>query len=187
MPSLDINYLQLLKDNFKNYPVFIETGTCNGDTIFSVEPHFDMLYTIELSQKYFNNTSSRYNGNKINFIFGDSSHVFETLLPNINQDAVFFLDGHWSSGDTAKGNKDCPLIEEIQHINILYKNKAIIIIDDFRLFGKGPKIGGCNEDWTDITKEKICNILSSRITEIYHLDSTQARNDRLIIHITPKE
>lgn len=186
MPSLDINYLQLLKDNYKNFPIFIETGTCNGDTIFSVEPHFDMLYTIELSQKYFNNTRSKYTGKKINFIFGDSSIVFESLLGNINQDAVFFLDGHWSSGDTAKGNKDCPLIEEIQHINNLYKNKAIIIIDDFRLFGKGPKIG-FNEDWTDITKEKLCSILSSRITEIYHLDSTHAKNDRLVIHINSKE
>jgi len=186
MPSLDINYLQLLKDNFKKYPIFIETGTHNGETIFSVEPHFDMLYTIELSQKYFNNTRSKYNGKKINFILGDSSILFETILSNINQDAVFFLDGHWSAGDTAKGNKDCPLIEEIQHINSLYKNKAIIIIDDFRLFGKGPKIG-FNEDWTDITKEKLCNILSSRITEIYHLDSTHAKNDRLVIHINSKE
>jgi hypothetical protein len=186
MPSLDINFLHLLKDNFKKYPIFIETGTYNGDTIFSVEPYFDMLYTIELSQKYFNNTKSKYKGKKINFILGDSSFVFESFLPNIDRDSIFFLDGHWSSADTAKGNKDCPLIEEIQHINNLYKNKAIIIIDDFRLFEKGPKTGS-NEDWTDITKEKICSILSSRITDIYHLDSTYAKNDRLIIQINSKE
>ena len=97
MPSLDINYLQLLKDNYKKFPIFIETGTFVGETIFSVEPHFDMLYTIELSQKYFNNTRSKYNGNKINFILGDSSIVFESLLPNINSDAIFFLDGNWSN------------------------------------------------------------------------------------------
>ena len=186
MPSIDINFLNILKDNFKKYPLFIETGTHNGDTIFSVEPYFNFLYTIELSKKYFNNTRSRYKGNKINFILGDSSTVFESLLPNINQDAVFFLDGHWSSGDTAKGNKDCPLIEEIHHINSLYKNKAIIIIDDFRLFGKGPMVG-LNEDWTSINKQKIIDILSNRITEIYHLDSTHAKDDILIIHINSCE
>ena len=186
MPSIDINFLNILKDDFKKYPLFIETGTNNGDTIFSVEPYFNFLYTIELSQKYFINTRSRYKGNKINFILGDSSIVFENFLPNINQDAVFFLDGHWSSGDTAKGNKDCPLIEEIQDINSLYKNKAIIIIDDFRLFGKGPMVG-LNEDWTSINKQKIIDILSNRITEIYHLDSTHAKDDRLIIHINSCE
>lgn len=186
MPSIDINFLNILKDDFKKYPVFIETGTNNGDTIFSVEPFFDFLYTIELSQKYFNGTRSRYKGNKIDFIFGDSSIVFESLLPNIKHDSIFFLDGHWSSGDTAKGNKDCPLIEEVQHIYNLYKNKAIIIIDDFRLFEKGPSVG-LNEDWTCINKQKITDILSNRITEIYHLDSVHAKNDRLIIHINSCE
>ena len=186
MPSIDVNFLTLLNDDFKKYSTFIETGTLDGETIFSMEPYFDLLYTIELSEKYFNNTRSKYKGNKINFIFGDSSIVFETLLPNIKDNVIFFLDGHWSSGDTARGNKDCPLLEEIQHINNLYKNKAIIIIDDYRLFQKGPKLG-LNEDWTDINKQTIIDILPNRITEIYHLDSTCAKNDRLIIHINSCE
>jgi len=186
MPSIDINFLNLLKDDYKKYSVFIETGTHNGESIFTMEPYFDLLHTIELSEKYFNNTRTKYQGNKINFIFGDSSIVFESLLPTINQDIVFFLDGHWSSGDTARGNKDCPLIEEIQHINNLCKNKAIIIIDDYSLFERGPTLG-LNEDWTDINKQNIIDILSNRITEIYHLDSTCAKNDRLIIHINSCE
>ena len=66
---------------------------------------------------------------------------------------VFFLDGHWSSGDTAKGEKDCPLIEECVGIDKTYKaKKGIVIIDDYRLFG--TKI---NEDWKEITKESILN------------------------------
>jgi hypothetical protein len=182
MPSIDIKFLLSLHDDFKKYTTFIETGTLNGDTIFSVEPYFDLLYTIELSKKYFQSTSSKYKGNKIHFIEGDSSTVFKSLLPSINTNAIFFLDGHWSSGDTAKGDTDCPLIEEIQSINDLYKNQAIIIIDDARLFGKGPNVG-FNEDWTNISDDKIINILSNRISQYYYLDSTCAKNDRLIIHI----
>ena len=186
MPSLDIQFLNSLKEDYKQFPIFIETGTLNGDTTFAMEKYFNKIYTIELSEKYYNSTKSKYNGDKIDFLLGDSSVVFEHLLPRIDEDVIFFLDGHWSSGDTGKGLKDCPLIEEIQHINNLYKNKAIIIVDDYRLFEKGPN-SGYNEDWNDINKQKIADILSNRINEVYHLDSPCAKDDRLIIHINAIE
>lgn len=182
MPNIDYIFLNTLQDDYMNYTYFIETGTLNGDTIFAVEPYFNKLYTIEYSEKYYNNTKNKYNGNKINFILGDSSIVFKTLLPEIDYNSIFFLDGHWSSGDTGRSEKDCPLIEEITNINILFKHKGIIIIDDFRLFGLSPQTGN-NEDWSYISKDKILNILQNRIEKIYHLDSNYAKNDRLIIHI----
>jgi hypothetical protein len=178
MPSIDFNFLNLLQDDYTKYNCFVETGTLVGNTIFSVEPYFNKLYTIEFSEKYYINTKNNYRGNKINFILGDSSIVFETLLPNITDKCIFFLDGHWSSGDTGRSDKDCPLYEEITHINNLFVNDAIIIIDDFRLFGL--KI---NEDWSEINKEKLLNILNRRINMVYHLDSPIAKDDRLIIHI----
>jgi hypothetical protein len=182
MPSIDINFLNNLKENYNNYNTFIETGTYNGNTILNIEPYFNNLYTIEFSDKYNNNTKNKYNGNKINFILGDSSIVFYTLLPTIKNNTIFFLDGHWSSGDTGKSFKDCPLIEEITAINYLFKYDAIIIIDDYRLFGQSPKTN-CNEDWSDISKDKILDILKNRTTNIYHLDSDECKDDRLIIHI----
>lgn len=94
MPSLDNLFLNLLQDDYTKYNCFIETGTLNGETIFSVEPYFNKLYTIELSEKYYNNTKNKYSGSKINFILGDSSIMFESLLPNITDKCIFFLDGH---------------------------------------------------------------------------------------------
>uniref|UniRef100_A0A6C0HYQ4 Methyltransferase n=1 Tax=viral metagenome TaxID=1070528 RepID=A0A6C0HYQ4_9ZZZZ len=182
MPSLNKEFLNKLQDDFTQYTCFIETGTYLGDTIFEMEPIFDKIYTIEFSEKYHNNTKNKYNGNKINFILGDSSIIFENLLPIIQKKTIFFLDGHWSSGDTGKSEKDCPLIEEITHINNLCKQEAIIIIDDYRLFGLSPETG-LNEDWSSISKAKILSILGSRITKMYHLDSEHAKDDRFIIHI----
>lgn len=182
MPSINQSFLLELKSDYSEYTTFIETGTLNGETILHLEPYFDNLYTIEISELYYNKAKSLYNGNKIRFILGDSSHVFANLLPNISDKCIFFLDGHWSCGDTGKGEKDCPLIEEIQHINNLYKNESIIIIDDLRLFGLSEKCG-YPVNWGDINKDTILNILNDRILDVYTLDSEASKNDRLIIHL----
>jgi hypothetical protein len=186
MPSINKFFLNLLHDDYTKYNCFIETGTFFGDTIFSVEPYFNKLYTIEISEKYYYNAKNNYSGSKINFILGDSASVFESLLPNISDKCIFFLDGHWSSGDTGRSNKDCPLDEEITHINNLFTNDAIIIIDDFRLFGLDKSSGKLGEDWSKINKENLLNILQARINKVYHLDSECAKDDRLIIHINAK-
>lgn len=185
MPSINICFLELLHEDYKNYNYFIETGTLDGDTIFELEPYFNKLYTIELSEKYYKSSKNKYKGDKIDFILGDSSIVFETLLPRISDRCIFFLDGHWSGGDTGKSSKDCPLIEEITNIYNLFKYNGIIIIDDYRLFGL-DKNSGCNEDWSQISKNQILNILNDRIEKVYHLDSECDKDDRLIIHIKSK-
>ena len=59
MPSIDKLFLNTLCDDYKKYSCFIETGTLNGDTTFEMEPYFDKLYTIEFSEKYYNNTRNK--------------------------------------------------------------------------------------------------------------------------------
>jgi hypothetical protein len=188
MPALNISFFTQLQDDYTKYNTFIETGTNMGWTTFNMEPHFKKVYTIEISELYYNSTKSKYHGNKIEFLLGDSSDVFQSLLPTINDPTIFFLDGHWSNGNTGKGVKDIPLLEEIKHINTLFKHDAILIIDDFRLFGKGPQVDTnsemwCGEDWSEINKKSLVDILSDRITNIYHLSSELTADDRLIIHI----
>ena len=178
MPSIGKDFLLRLQDDYKNYNTFIETGTHTGNTIFSMEPHFEKLYTIELSKKYYVNTSEQYSGNKIIFFHGDSTEFLNVLCPEIKENAIFFLDAHFSNGDTAQGKLDCPLLSEIQAINDFFKEYAIIIIDDFRLFGTH-----LNENWSDIYKSSIENILGKRIYKSYHLPSELSPIDRWVIHI----
>lgn len=149
-----------------------------------MEPYFGKLHTIEINSKLYKRTKGSYHGNKINFILGDSSIVLNNLLPTITEKCIFFLDGHWSCGNTGRGDKDCPLIEEIEHINNLFQYDGIIIIDDFRLFGLPKEIEIV--DWSEINKDKILNILNSRINKVYHLPSNLNENDRFIIHINAK-
>lgn len=183
MPSLTEEFLKKLKSDYHQYPTFIETGTYVGSTTFNMESCFNHIYTIEINESLHQNVKNRYTGQKIQFLLGDSSIVFKDLLPTIEEDSIFFLDGHWSSGNTGRGSKDCPLIEEIICINFLFKKNAIIIIDDVRLFGKGPNLGNLVENWEDISKDKILDVLKDRITDVYTLDSECSPSDRLIIHI----
>lgn len=189
MPSLNLQFLSTLKDDYSKYPIFVETGTYYGETTFAMEPFFKNLYTIEISPQLYNISKYRYNSsslqrNKINFLLGDSSHELEKLCPLLNNKTIFFLDGHWSCENAGKGDKDCPLIEKVTHINNLFKFEGIIIIDDVRLFGKGPKTNDEFVDWNDISESKIINILKDRITQFYFLPSSMHEKDRMIIHIS---
>lgn len=183
MPSLTKNFMESLKGNYKDYPIFLETGLFEGHTILAMEPLFPTLFTVEIKEKYYHDVKTRYSGEKINFILGDSSYVFETLLPTLDEPVIFFLDGHWSSGSTGRSEKDCPLYEEMTHIKNLFKQNAIIIVDDYRLFGLGPNVSKEICNWEDIEKTRLLDIIKDRVTDVYHLPSELHPEDRLIIHI----
>jgi len=182
MPSIDITVLEKLEDDYKNYSTFVETGTYYGQTISSMIPYFQELHTIEIGRDLYNQTKNKYNHPKVYFYLGDSSVVLTDVLKKVSQDTIFFLDAHWSSGDTSKGDKDVPLLEELQEINTNFKNKGILIIGDYNLFGKGPNKlldQYCAEDFTDISLDKILSIFNRRINKYYFIDSYT----RLIVHI----
>ena len=179
MRSIDHSFLLKLKSDYKNYNTFIETGTFQGDTTFAMEPYFQNLITIEVKEELHKSVVSKYEGDKIKFIHGDSVEVFKYLFKYVHDKSIFFLDGHYSSGITGYNNKTVPLIDEIELINKNFKNEGIIIIDDVRLFGK--MLG--SEDWSEISKDKILEILFDRISDFYYMESELDKQDRLVIHI----
>lgn len=155
-----------------DYNTFVETGTNYGGTAFHMAQYFKNIHTIELEPKLYNNCCMIKEAKKINnvnLILGDSAEVFKSILPTLNEKIIFFLDGHFCGAGTAKGNKDCPLLEELQTIN--NRNSGdVIIIDDYRLFNTKQ-----NEDWSLITVKNVIETLNRHDTLYF------ARNDRLIV------
>ena len=164
MPSLKIadlkdtlNKVQHIKDRYKEftYDTFIETGTHVGRTTFEMAKYIKTVETIEVKKELYDHCkaeSNRHNISNINFHLGDSSKVLGNILDNLNTQCIFFLDGHFSHDVTGRGDKDVPLLEELQQINDKHNYNSIIIIDDARLFGTKM-----DEDWSDITLDKIVN------------------------------
>lgn len=128
-----------------NSQVLIETGTYLGDMIAAQKNNFNRIYSVELSKMLWEKAVKRFkNAPHIQILLGDSAVVLKEIVPSIQEPAIFWLDGHYSAGITAKGNTDCPIYDELNTILSSDNNiNHVILIDDAREFiGQGdyPKI-----------------------------------------------
>jgi hypothetical protein len=114
--------------------ILVETGTYMGDMVEAQRSSFEKIYSIELSEKLFNRAKKRFKDHShITILQGDSGVVLNKLIHEIDRPALFWLDGHYSGGITAKAEKECPVPEEL--VTILKSSLPhIILIDDARLF-----------------------------------------------------
>jgi hypothetical protein len=115
-------------------PTFIETGSYLGDGIqAALDAGFPRVHSIELSPKYHAIATRRFaNDPRVTIHLGDSSSALAALLPAMATPATFWLDGHWSMGDTALGAKSCPLLEELGAISNHPIKSHTLLIDDLR-------------------------------------------------------
>jgi hypothetical protein len=63
--------------------------------------------------------------------------VLPAVLSDIKGACLFWLDGHYSYGKTARGTTDTPILAELAHIFRRANPNDVILIDDARLFTGG--------------------------------------------------
>jgi hypothetical protein len=116
--------------------VLVETGTQYGDTPWHFRDRFETIYTIELSPILAAMARARFRKlPHVNVVEGDSGQKLAELLPKLRCATIFWLDGHYSAGLTARGSKDCPIYAELQSIASLCNVPYVVLIDDARCFG----------------------------------------------------
>lgn len=122
------------QDKFK-IKNFIETGTYIGDAVEACRQKFVYLYSIELEENLFLQSKERFKEyTHIEILHGDSNSLLPELLPKIEGSVLFWLDGHYSGGTTAKGFLNTPILAEIKSIFNSGIKKYCILIDDARCF-----------------------------------------------------
>lgn len=113
----------------------IETGTYEGDMVQAMSKHFHSIYSTELSQSLYQKAKKRFNGNKAIHLFqGDSSDILPSIIKDIKEPCLFWLDAHYSSGETACGLVETPILGEIRALLEHPIKNHIILIDDARCF-----------------------------------------------------
>lgn len=125
--------IKFYQDKYKAN-ILVETGTYLGDMVWAQLNNFKKIYSIELDKKLWENAVERFRGSShVTILQGDSGKVLKDVIKELNNIAVFWLDGHYSAGITAKGDKDCPIFEELEAIFHSSFNH-ILLIDDARCF-----------------------------------------------------
>ena len=120
-----------------NAKCLVETGTFLGNTSMRCSRVFDQVFTIELDEKLYEQ-ASKYLSSRSNVVCvqGDATVELPKVLQRPECDnAVIFLDGHFSQGESAHGEVPEPACELLASL-AEYKSKISgIVVDDFRLFG----------------------------------------------------
>jgi hypothetical protein len=100
---------------------------------------FEKIYSIELSHELYQSAKIKFKKYPhVHLYEGDSSEKLHEIVNILDESTLFWLDGHYSGGITAKGEKETPILDELKII-LSSKNSHshIILIDDARCFGKG--------------------------------------------------
>lgn len=160
VPPPHIIKQKVLREYAETYglKILVETGTYYGDMVEAMKKYFDQIYSIELSRDLYEKALKRFKGvENIELLHGDSAIELGNAIKKINHPALFWLDGHYSGGVTAKGKCDTPIYEELEHILSTQNRMQVIIIDDARCFGTDPAYPSI-EELTNFVKAKKNNV-----------------------------
>lgn len=183
-----------MKARIQTPTIFVETGAYRGDGIQGLlqTGHFSEIHSIELSPKWVEHCKARFQHDpSVHIHEGDSAtiltHMIDTnQLPN--SPILFYLDAHYSGGETAGDDRDngCPVLRELEAIAKRNVKGDIIFIDDMRLMGRdswsgidGSEYPRTYFDFRHVTEMAIEQTMASR--KIVHKSMCRGYDRMLIV------
>lgn len=126
----------IVRDYIKKFSIgtFIETGTYTGEMVGAFLSDVEQIYSIELSEELCRNAEEKFaNSPHVHIVQGDSGKILPEIMKDIKEPCLFWLDGHYSGGITARGETDTPILQELDAI-LSSPYDHIILIDDARCY-----------------------------------------------------
>jgi hypothetical protein len=113
-------------------PVLVETGTYRGTTVRAMRRHFARIYSIELDDDLYERARRRFAADPhVEILHGDSGDLLPSLVERIDEPCLFWLDGHFSDWETARGATASPLRRELDAV-LRRRHDDVVLIDDAR-------------------------------------------------------
>jgi hypothetical protein len=112
--------------------VLVETGTNLGNMIKAQKDRFREIYSIELDKWLAARAKRKFAAfPRVHLYRGDSGEVLPTIIAQIKEPALFWIDAHW-------GAIDAPVKKELECIYRHPIREHVLLIDDARYFdGRG--------------------------------------------------
>lgn len=127
----------------------VETGTFQGVTARSLADLFVDVVTIELSPEIQAAAAQALSDlPNVRSVQGHSGVLLREVADAATP-TLYFLDGHWSGGETAGVEDECPVLDEIAAIGSGHPNDCLIV-DDARLFTSSPPPPHRAEQWPSL-------------------------------------
>jgi hypothetical protein len=116
---------------------WIETGTHTGEMSAYLSSFANKVITIEPSSYFYElATTNLQKIDNVEILFGTSETNIESACKEVTGHVALWLDGHYSGGETFKGDSECPVPFELAIIEKYLSTwvSTTIFIDDFREF-----------------------------------------------------
>ncbi len=119
----------------RKFRTFVETGTFTGEMVAAMRPYFDRIISIEMAPAIHEGAKRRFTGDsRVQLLLGDSGVLLPEVLATLDHPALFWLDGHYMGGTTARANRDSPVKTELAALLRHHTRGHLVLIDDARLF-----------------------------------------------------
>lgn len=124
---------------------WLESGTYRGSTTAWLAERFPLVVSMEPSEALFSVAKQRLQGYpNVVLLNGASENVFPEALSVLSSERVnFWLDGHFSGGETFPGLQDTPILIELAFIEQSLASGQLVeiavMVDDVRLFASRHK------------------------------------------------
>ena len=115
--------------------ILVETGTFYGNCIFTLRGDFREIHSIELAPGLYHEARlALAHLPHLHLHLGDSARVLPVVAAGLTAPTLYWLDGHFCAGPSARANQDTPIAAELLWLLGRPSGRDVVLIDDARLF-----------------------------------------------------